>query len=418
MSISIIVNVFGIFAFSGKDDLIEHYLFGNDVDKIASKIMALQDGEVIEELDILINKLNFYEEISVELDLCGKNIKEIYPHKIRIESPNDLGMYFRKNPDQFYNKLNKSEEEFINLSREVATKITRMRVKETAEGESGKDKLLIQAIETLDNLDKSINLFVERIREWYGLHYPELGPKLQNHQTYLKFAQLKRDEMNESNLKRLFSWDKDVLNEHMIQARGSMGSDLSLEDFRPIKKYATIIQDLFLFRDQLTVYIDQIVSEITPNARVLISPNIIARLISHAGGLMELASKPSSTIQILGAEKALFRSLKSGANPPKHGVIFQDDKINSAKWWLRGKIARLVAAKLTMAIRIDAFGGKYLGDTLKEDLEIQISKIEEKYKDPPKKKKAPQKPLDKKRKRRRKDKGKMSKNDKGKTRKP
>ena len=401
MAVYVVVNVLGIFAFDN-EKLVEQYLFNqNDGDKIATSIMALQDGEFIEELDIILNKLNFYDRISIELELLKNQIKDNYSFNIKFESPSNFGMKFRRNPIKFFQQFNKTEGEFEELARKIATKITRMRIKETAEGQSGKDKLIIQAIETLDDLDKNINVFVERIREWYGLHFPELGPSLQNHKTYLKFAQIKREDMNVRNLKRFFSWDEEVLEKYHQESKNSMGSDLTAEDFQPIKKFAEIVQEMFVFRDQLAIYIDQIVSEITPNMRNLISPNIIARLISHAGGLQELASKPSSTLQILGAEKALFRSLKTGANPPKHGVIFQDDKINSAKWWLRGKIARLIAAKLTLAVRIDAFGGNYLGDRLKEDLENQVKRIEEKYKEPPKKKKTlPPKPDKKKRRKR------------------
>ena len=414
MAVHIVVNVLGIFAFDN-EKLIEQYLFNqNDTDKIAAIIMKLQDGALIEELDIILNKLNYYDRVSIELDLLKKQIKDNYLTNIKFQSPSNFGMQFRKNVDKFLSLFNKTEEEFNELARKIATKITRMRIKETAEGQSGKDKLIIQAIETLDNLDKDINIFVERIREWYGLHFPELGPSLQNHKIYLKFAQIKREDMSIRNLKRIFSWDEEILEKYHQESKNSMGSDLTVEDFRPIKNFAGIVQEMFAFRDQLTIYIDQIVSEITPNMRSLISPNIIARLISRAGGLKELASKPSSTLQILGAEKALFRSLKTGANPPKHGVIFQDDKINSAKWWLRGKIARLIAAKLTLAVRIDAFGGNYLGDTLKEDLENQIKKIEEKYKEPPKKKKSqpPKQDKKKRKKRPRKKKGKFKKNDK------
>jgi len=397
MSAYIIENVFGIFALDENEKILDQYLFGKDIEKIYSKLFAIQNGEIIEEFEILLNKLAGRELITEHQSL-GNTLKESY--QVKIESPHAIGLKVRKNFNDFLKKINKNFEEYGELSKEVNTKITRLKVKETAEGQSGKDKLVIQAIEALDDLDKSINLKIERIREWYGLHFPELDKRIQNHQVYLKFTQLLRNEMSFKDLKKNLAMRDDKLENISALAENSMGSNLSLEDFMPLKTYGKIIQDLFELRNDFTVYIDKIISEIAPSMRALISPNIIARLISHTGGLIELASRPSSTIQILGAEKALFRALKTGANPPKHGVIFQDDKINSSKWWLRGKIARLVAAKLTIAARVDAFGGVYRGDILVEQLESQIRVLEEKHKEPPKKKKPEAKKPSKKKRRR------------------
>jgi nucleolar protein 56 len=105
--------------------------------------------------------------------------------------------------------------------------------------------------------------------------------------------------------------------------------------------------------------------------------------MSIAGGLENLAKMPASTMQVLGAEKALFRSLKTGARPPKHGVIFQYASIHQSPRWQRGKIARALSGKLAIAARVDAFGGDYMGEKLAKDLEKKISEIQEKYKEPP-----------------------------------
>ena len=106
-------------------------------------------------------------------------------------------------------------------------------------------------------------------------------------------------------------------------------------------------------------------------------------MIALAGSLRNLAVKPASTIQVLGAEKALFRSLKTGARPPKHGLIFQHNLLHDAKRWQRGKIARVLAGKLAIAVRADAFGGKFVADGLKADIEKRLKEIKEKYKEPP-----------------------------------
>ena len=124
--------------------------------------------------------------------------------------------------------------------------------------------------------------------------------------------------------------------------------------------------------------------EVAPNIRGLVGPLLGARLISLAGGLSRLARLPASTIQVLGAEKALFRALRTGGRPPKHGVIFQYPAIHRSPRWQRGKIARALAAKLAIAARIDAFTGEYKADELKEELEKRIEEIKTLYAKPPK----------------------------------
>jgi len=131
---------------------------------------------------------------------------------------------------------------------------------------------------------------------------------------------------------------------------------------------------------------------VAPNTRAVAGALLGARLIAIAGSLQNLAMRPASTIQVLGAEKALFRSLKTGARPPKHGLIFQHALLHDAKRWQRGKIARVLAGKLAIAARIDAFGGKYVGDSLKADVDRRLAEIREKYKEPPPLKEKPVRP--------------------------
>ncbi|MCK4634002.1 C/D box methylation guide ribonucleoprotein complex aNOP56 subunit, partial [Candidatus Bathyarchaeota archaeon] len=146
------------------------------------------------------------------------------------------------------------------------------------------------------------------------------------------------------------------------------------------------ILEMYSLRYTLQTYADSTVGEVAPNIQALVGSLLAARLIALAGGLERLAKMPSSTIQVLGAEKALFRALKTGAKPPKHGVIFQDTLIHSSKKWQRGKISRALAGKLAIAARVDAFSGRFIGDSLKEDLKKRVDEIKEKYQKPPPKK--------------------------------
>jgi nucleolar protein 56 len=139
---------------------------------------------------------------------------------------------------------------------------------------------------------------------------------------------------------------------------------------------------LYSVRDTAEKYTDKIMSEVAPNMTSVLGAVLSAKLISLAGGLENIAKMPASTLQVLGAEKALFRTLKTGARPPKHGIIFQYGPIHQSPRWLRGKIARAVAGKLAIAARIDAFGGGK-GPDLKAALESKIVDLKERYQSPP-----------------------------------
>ena len=162
-----------------------------------------------------------------------------------------------------------------------------------------------------------------------------------------------------------------------------------------IKEIANLIEILYTKKESLENYITNLVNEIAPNTSCVATPIIAAKLISHAGGLKNLSVKPSSTIQLMGAEKALFRHIKTGADPPKYGIILQFPEIGKAPWWQKGKIARTLAAKIAIAARVDNEGGDYVGDLLRSDLLKRIKEIEKKYPNaPPKKEKQPTKKFD------------------------
>lgn len=170
-----------------------------------------------------------------------------------------------------------------------------------------------------------------------------------------------------------------------------MGAEISQYDMRMIQNLARHYLDLQKFREQLEKYIDEAMLETAPNLRGLIGPILGARLIGLVGGLEKLARLPASTIQVLGAERAMFRALKTGARPPKHGVIFQHTLVHSAPWWQRGKIARIMAGKIAIAARIDLYSGEYVADELKQSINTRISEVKRQYPTGPKAK-APKKP--------------------------
>ncbi|MCK4884522.1 C/D box methylation guide ribonucleoprotein complex aNOP56 subunit, partial [Candidatus Bathyarchaeota archaeon] len=263
----------------------------------------------------------------------------------------------------------------------VSIELAKMKVKKTVER---RDLLVAQAVQSVDDLDKSLNIFMSRLREWFGLHYPELDRLLDKHETYARLVVNlgTRENFTAENLE----------NEGLPKAKSqtiakvavaSMGADLGDEDLSQIQSMCKNVLELYGVRQSLEKYVDTVMEEVAPNTRTIGGSLLGARLVARAGGLLNLAKLPASTIQVLGAEKALFRSLKTKARPPKHGIIFQHPLIHDAKRWQRGKIARALAGKLAIAARVDAFKGKYMGDKLKADLEKRIEEIRERYEKPP-----------------------------------
>jgi len=200
-------------------------------------------------------------------------------------------------------------------------------------------------------------------------------------------ASLKKIGVSESLARRIASISKK-----------SIGADLSEFDLKPIQTLAKIMIELSELRSYLTDYNTLVMKEVAPNVTELVGPLLGARLLSLAGSLEELAKMPASTIQVLGAEKALFRALRTGGKPPKHGVIFQYPEIHRSPRWQRGKIARALATKLAIAARVDFFTGRFIGDRLKKLLMDRIDEIKKLYQKPPPREERPQK-LEKKQKR-------------------
>ena len=263
----------------------------------------------------------------------------------------------------------------------VSIELAKLKVKKTIEN---RDLLAAQSIQTVDDLDKSLNVLISRIREWYGLHFPELDRLIEKHETFARLI------VNLGNRKNFI--EKNLEEEGLPKNKSktlsevallSMGADISDEDLSKIQTLSNKILELYDLRKSLEVYVDLMMDKIAPNTKAIGGSLLGARLIALAGGLINLAKLPASTIQVLGAEKALFRSLKTKARPPKHGIIFQHPSIHDAKRWQRGKIARALAGKLSIAARIDAFRGKYAANGLISDLEKRLDEIKERYNEAP-----------------------------------
>ncbi|KAK2914782.1 nucleolar protein 56 [Channa argus] len=242
------------------------------------------------------------------------------------------------------------------------------------------DNMIIQSIALLDQLDKDINTFSMRVREWYGYHFPELIKIVSDNSMYCRLAQLigNRKELSEESLESLEEVVMDGAKAQAIleASRSSMGMDISPIDLINIERFSSRVVSLADYRLGLQEYLRSKMSQVAPNLAALIGEVVGARLISHAGSLTNLAKYPASTVQILGAEKALFRALKTRGNTPKYGLIFHSTFIGRAAAKNKGRISRYLANKCTIASRIDCFSEvptSVFGDKLREQVEERLS---------------------------------------------
>ncbi|MCE2614535.1 MAG: ribonucleotide-diphosphate reductase subunit beta, partial [Nitrosopumilus sp. (ex Thoosa mismalolli)] len=274
---------------------------------------------------------------------------------------------FASNPQDALGKL-----------REFALGISSSKVTEVSESP---DLHIIQAINSLDEIDKIANSLSSRLREWYGLHFPELDNIIDSINGY---AQIVMAGKRESLTKQVFEdagFPESKVEMLSLISSKSRGGDISDVNLTIVQSIAKQILDFHDLRKKLEDHIESEMVSIAPNLSAILGTAVGARILGRSGSLKRLAGLPASTIQVLGAEKALFRSLKTGSQPPKHGFLFQHAMVHASPRWQRGKIARAIAAKAVIAARIDVYGDG-LNETLLEKLNIRVSEISKKYENP------------------------------------
>lgn len=218
------------------------------------------------------------------------------------------------------------------------------------------DSMIIQAIKLLDDMDKELNVYAMRTKEWYGWHFPEMAKILGDNLAYARIV-LKvgmRGNMSESDLSEILPEEMEAAIK--AAAEISMGTEITEEDLHNIQLLADQVLTYTTYRAELSSYLESRMRAIAPNLTALLGYLVGARLVAHAGSLINLAKAPGSTIQILGAEKALFRALKTKHDTPKYGLIYHSSLIGQATGRNKGKIARMLAAKTALGLRVDALG--------------------------------------------------------------
>ncbi|KAL4944483.1 hypothetical protein BDV06DRAFT_210205 [Aspergillus oleicola] len=228
------------------------------------------------------------------------------------------------------------------------------------------DTMIVQAIGLLDDLDKELNNYAMRVKEWYGWHFPELAKILNDNIAYSRLVLKMGMRSNYENADLTEVLPEEIEAAVKAAADRSMGTEISEDDLENIQALAEQVVGFSDYRSQLAGYITARMNAIAPNLTALVGDLVGARLIAHAGSLTNLSKSPASTLQILGAEKALFRALKTKHDTPKYGLIYHASLIGQATGKNKGKMARVLAAKASLGLRVDALA-EWDDDVAEED---------------------------------------------------
>ena len=319
----------GFYAFDSENKLILKKLFPET--EIINRLADVNEKKIVaEEIEMIEDLSKDYDEIIIE---SNKRLSDYNNDRIRIQTPNQGGEYLRSH----YSEFELDNEKITDIYQKLA--IYNIKMESASE-----DKHLIQAINSIDEIDETISKLIERIREWYALYFPEMDV-IKSNETYIRL--ISQNETRE----KIIEAKPEAFPDNLLD----LEDDINAKDLAIMNTYAKSIYELQNTRKEIEAYIDEKMQDIAPNLRLLVGSSLGAKLISHAGGLKRLAIYPSSTVQIMGAEKALFRHLKSGDRPPKYGLIYQHPQVRGAKWWNRGKIARMLAGRISLAVRRDVF---------------------------------------------------------------
>jgi nucleolar protein 56 len=353
MKVFVSTSITGVFAFDEKRKMVHYVLFSPDPQLIAERLNDVRKGELIPEEEKLVRDLirSGYKEIAWDKKVDFPGVKCMY------EPDNAAKQILQKDFRKLALDLRfvDSQAELNRLLSAVNVQLTKHELRKEK-----KDVMLMRAIGVVDELDRTLNTLSEHMREWYGLYFPEAERLVRDHEQLAR-AIAKEGSRDKVTDKRVHKY-----------AEISAGMPFSADDLKAVQEYAKSVQGLYKTREAVSAYIKKAGKGLMPNLSAVAGPLIACRLIAHAGGLEKLARLPTSTIQLLGAEKALFRHLKSRDRPPKFGVIFAHPMIQEADRKERGRVARLLASKLTMAARADFYTGKDMSEKLLADLNAKL----------------------------------------------
>ena len=352
MKAYVATNIVGVFAFDEKGKLISEKLFPKNPEAIAERLERSRSGSLVEEEREVLGELRKSGCKEVVMDKSA----QVDGMKILCE-PENRGKEIATNEFRrlaMESKWVDSQAELNNIITKVNVLLAGRKIKAV-----GKDKVIIQVIGVVDELDSTLNSLYERLREWYGLHFPELSREIKSHE---RFADLVQKYGARESMREMESL-----------ASKSVGMDFSEDDAKSVMAFSNSVLEMAKAKEKISKYLEGVCREIMPNLSAVAGPLLAARLVAQAGGLEKIAKLPSSTIQLLGAEKALFRHLRNQGKAPKYGILFSHPLIQQAPKPLRGKVARLIAAKLSLAAKMDFYSKRDMSREMKEGLERKVA---------------------------------------------
>ncbi|MEM5802012.1 MAG: hypothetical protein QXQ18_01340 [Candidatus Aenigmatarchaeota archaeon] len=343
MQAFIITTLIGIIAIDENKRVILVKPFSKDPSQAAEKYQLSQQDLIEEEKEVIdqLRKKNYIVE--------------------KVDSKNPLYDYVKTHLREIFldQKIFKDATDFNKFLSQVVIELTKAEIKKAV----SKDKIVIQLNGAIEEIDKSINIFVERLREWYGLHFPEMDRIISDHE---KFAGI---------VEKFGSREK-IEDQKLAPFKNkSMGMEFREEDIKEVQALAKQILELYKLKERFLKYLESLLKEIAPNFTELAGPILTAKFIAKAGGLEKLAKLPSSTIQLLGSEKALFRFLKGKGKSPKYGILFSHPLVRNSPEEFRGKVARALASKLSIAVKIDYFSKENKAQELRKELDEKVKEI-------------------------------------------
>ncbi|MFW9943811.1 MAG: C/D box methylation guide ribonucleoprotein complex aNOP56 subunit, partial [Candidatus Sifarchaeia archaeon] len=318
MTTFLVLTSFGFFLLDEDGKVVSKHLTYPDSGVAASEIAAVDKGEVTENLKGVAEELNKLgaDRLVVENSALGHLLGQLIEIPVSTEEGSSVTKWFRESHDSHLieNDILESKNEADSFRREVSIQLARAAI--TAASEE-RDLLVKHAIDAIGEIDKSINVLVMRLREWYSLHHPSLSRLVEDQDLYSRIVVScgGRSDVKEASLIEI-GVSESLARSIVESLEKDTGAPFQLADLAVVRSLADGVQSLYEKRADLEGYVAEMMSSVAPNISALVGPLVGARLISLAGSLKDLARKPSSTVQVFGAEKALFRSLKTGADPP------------------------------------------------------------------------------------------------------
>ncbi len=319
----------------------------------------LVKGEMSKGLKKFLDKNLVQKGIEEALIIADKKLGKVIKEKLGIDcktgdKANELLRCIRFQMQSLMSEI--GEKEMKSMSLGLSHSMSRYKLSFSTEKV---DTMIIQAVSLLDDLDKELNNYAMRLKEWYSWHFPELAKIVTDNITYAQLVNFigMRQNVKKIKIDALEVYvPEEIAQEIKEAAEISMGTEIAKDDEMHIKTLAKAVFDISNYRQNLAEYLKNRMAAVAPNLTVLVGELVAAKLIAHSGSLMNLAKLPASTIQILGAEKALFRALKSKKNTPKYGLIYNASIVGTAKNQFKGKISRTLANKCALCVRFDALG--------------------------------------------------------------